>query len=59
MSYKRFDAEDIVVSAESVTTPVWSGNTTTLSTFFTSSTQVGGTSADYYYDIYQTVSTDT
>jgi len=59
MSYKRFDAEDIVVSAESVTTPVWSGNTTTLSTFFTSSTQVGGTSADYYYDIYQTASTDT
>ena len=48
MSYKRFDTEDIVVSAESVTTPVWSGNTTTLSTFFTSSTQVGGTSADYY-----------
>ena len=59
MSYKRFDEQDIVVSAESVTTPVWSGNTTTLSTFFTSSTQVGGTSADYYYDIYQTASTDT
>lgn len=59
MSYKRFEGEDIVVSAESVTTPVWSGNATTLSTFFTSSTQVGGTSADYYYDIYQTASTDT
>ena len=59
MSYKRFDEQDIVVSAESVTTPVWSGNTTTLSTFFTSSAQVGGTSADYYYDIYQTASTDT
>jgi hypothetical protein len=59
MSYKRFDAEDVVVSAESVTTPVWSGQNTTLNTFFTSSTQVGGTSADYYYDIYQTASTDT
>ncbi len=54
MSYKRFDEQDIVVSAESVTAPVWSGDVTTLTTFFTSSTQIGGTSADYYYDIYQT-----
>ena len=36
MSYKRFDEQDVVVSAESVTTPVWSGNITTLNTFFTS-----------------------
>ena len=54
MSYKRFDTEDVVVSAESVTSPVWTGDVTTLNTFFTSSTQIGGTSADYYYDIYQT-----
>ena len=46
-----------MVSAESVTAPVWSGDVTTLQTFFTSSTQIGGTSADYYYDIYQTAST--
>lgn len=57
MSYKRFDLEDVVVSAESVTAPVWSGDETTLTSFFTSSTQIGGTSADYYYDIYQTAST--
>lgn len=56
MSYKRFDQEDVVVSAESVTAPVWSGDATTLTSFFTSSTQIGGTSADYYYDIYQTAS---
>ena len=56
MSYKRFDEQDVVVSAESVTAPVWSGDSTTLTTFFTSSTQIGGTSADYYYDIYQTAS---
>lgn len=54
MSYKRFDLEDIVVSAESVTTPLWSGDKTILTGFHTSSTQVGGTSADYYYDVYQT-----
>jgi hypothetical protein len=57
MSFKRFDLEDIVVSAESVTTPLWSGDSTTLTTFFTSSTQIGGTSADYYYDVYQAEAT--
>ena len=56
MSFKRFDQEDVVVSAESITTPIWSGDVTTLSTFFTSSTQTGGTSGNYYYDVYQTAS---
>lgn len=56
MSYKRFDLEDVVVSAESVTAPVWSNDVVTLTSFFTSSTQIGGTSADYYYDVYQTAS---
>lgn len=54
MSFKRFDAEDVVVSAESISTPVWTGNKTTLTGFYTSSTQVGGASGDYYYNIYQT-----
>lgn len=54
MSYKRFDQEDVVVSAESITSPVWTGGATNLTTFFTSSTQTGGTSADYYYNIYNT-----
>ena len=54
MSFKRFDQEDVVVSAESISTPVWSGNTTTLTGFYTSSTQVGGASGDHYYNIYQT-----
>jgi len=54
MSYKRFDQEDVVVSAESITSPVWTGDKTTLNTFFTSSTQTGGTTGDYYYNIYNT-----
>ncbi len=54
MSFKRFDQEDIVVSAESITSPVWTGDLVTLTSFHTSSTQVGGNSGDYYYDIYQT-----
>ena len=59
MSYKRFDQDDIVISAESITSPIWSGDKTTLGSFYTSSTQTGGTSGDYYYDIYQTQSTAT
>ena len=52
MSYKRFDQEDVVVSAESITSPIWSGDKVTLNTFYTSSTQIGGTTADFYYNIY-------
>jgi hypothetical protein len=54
MSYKRFDPEDVVVSAESITSPIWTGDSTALSTFFTSSTQIGGTTGDYYYNVYNT-----
>lgn len=57
MSFKRFDAEDVVVSAESVASPVWSGDVVTLQTFFTSSTQVSSTSGQYYYNVFQTGST--
>lgn len=53
MSFKRLDPEDISISAESVTAPVWTGNLTTLTTFFTSSTQANGTSGDFYLDVYQ------
>ena len=56
MSFKRFYTEDVVVGAESITSPIWSGDSTTLTTFFTSSTQTGGASGDYYYDIFQTAS---
>ena len=59
MSYKRFDTEDVVVSAESITSPIWSNDSITLSSFYTSSTQIGGTTADYYYNIYNTASSET
>jgi len=44
MSYKRFDEEDVVVSAESITSPIWTGDQVTLSSFHTSSTQIGNNS---------------
>jgi len=59
MSFKRFDTEDIVVSAESVTAPLWSNNVINLTAFYTSSTQISSTSGDYYYNVYQTSSTNT
>jgi len=59
MSFKRFDPQDIVISAESVTAPVWSNSVIELATFFTSSAQVAGASGQYYYNVYQTASDDT
>ena len=52
MSFKRFDNEDVVVSADSITSTVWSTDTYGLTSFHTSSTQVAGTSGDYYLDVY-------
>ncbi len=57
MSFKRFEADDLVVSAEPVSAPVWSTGTPILTTFFTSSTQPSTTSGNYYLDVYQTGST--
>lgn len=54
MSFKAFDPEDIVVSTEAITTPVWSDNVGTLSTFFTSSTQESSTLGSYFLEVYQT-----
>lgn len=58
MSFKRLDPEDITISAESVVAPAWSGQQSTLTSFYTSS-QVDLTSGLYYYDIYQTSSNAT
>lgn len=58
MSFKRFDSEDIVISADSITSPAWSNNVVTLSEFHTSEDQLGRTSGDYYWNIYQTAWTD-
>jgi len=52
MAYKRLDPEDFVVSAYSITAPAWTNNTPTLTTFFTSSTQEGSPSGQYYLNVY-------
>lgn len=59
MSFKRFDAEDLVISSEAVSAPVWSTGEPILTTFFTSSTQPNLESGKFYYDVYHTSSTST
>tara|TARA_B110000037_G_scaffold170873_1_gene193871 strand:+ start:2379 stop:3431 length:1053 start_codon:yes stop_codon:yes gene_type:complete len=56
MSFKRLDPEDFVVSADSISSTVWTGNEPILTTFFTSSTQENGPSGDYYLDVFNTES---
>ena len=53
MSFKRFDIEDIAISADAITAPVWSTGDKTLSTFFTSSAQYTSNN-EYYIDVYNT-----
>jgi hypothetical protein len=58
MGFKRFDPEDFVISANTVTSTVWSNNAVSLNTFFTSSVQTEGSSGPYYLNIYQTASSE-
>lgn len=53
--YKRFgEFDQITGKVEVVTTGLWSGDTGSLSTFFTSSTQVSQASSNYYLNVYNT-----
>lgn len=58
MGFKRFDPEDLVISNDAITATVWSNNTPTLTEFYTSSIQVVSNNAEFYYNVYQTASTD-
>lgn len=57
MSFKRFTPEDFLVSADSITSPCWSNNVPTLSSFYSSSTQNASSQGDYVLAVYNTVST--
>ena len=52
MSYKNLDTEDFLVSVDSITSTVWSDETVTLTTFFTSS--AASTNDPYYINVYKT-----
>jgi hypothetical protein len=57
MSFKKFDNQDVIVSADSISSTVWSTGAYELTTFFTSSTQEAATSGDYYLDVFDTATT--
>jgi hypothetical protein len=58
MAFKRFDPEDFVVSSDSITSTLFSNGSPTLTSFFTSSTQVASSAGNYYLSIYNTSSSD-
>jgi hypothetical protein len=53
MGFKRLDPEDFLVSADSVSSTVWSGNNPELNEFYYSQTQYQKT-GEYYLSLYQT-----
>lgn len=53
MSFKRFEAEDLVISSDAVAAPLWSTNSPVLTEFYTSSQQPSSTSGQFYYNIYE------
>ena len=57
MGFKRFDPEDFLVSADAVSSTVWSGNNPELTAFYYSTAQFQ-TAGDYYLSVYQTASND-
>jgi hypothetical protein len=52
MSFKRLDPEDFTFDTDSVVSNIWSTNTSSLISFYTSSTQVNSDSGLYYIDVY-------
>ena len=58
--YKKFGAIDKVTNrTQVVTSGIWSGDTGSLYSFYTSSNQLNGDSGDYYLDIYNDVTSST
>ena len=58
MSFKRLEADDFVISNDSITSTCWSDQVPSLTTFFTNSVQEASSAGTYYLSIYNTSSTD-
>jgi hypothetical protein len=52
MSFVKFQSDDSVVSMQTLVSPMWSNNATTLSVFYTSSTQESSTPGKFYTEVY-------
>jgi len=58
MAFNRLAPEDFVVSADSITAPLWTAGAPTLTKFYSSSVQEAESSGLFYLNVYQTSSTD-
>ena len=58
MSFTAFQPEDSVISSDASIAPMWSRDVTTLTTFYSSSTQESSAPGKFYLDVYQTASSD-
>ena len=56
MSFKQLGVNDKVLSTDSITGTVWSGNNTTLTTYFTNSVQTVSNTGQFYTHVYNTQS---
>jgi len=57
MSFNRLDASDFVVSTDAISSTLWSNNSPSLTSIFTSSAQVGGSSGNFYINAYDSATT--
>lgn len=57
MSFVRLTPDDFVVSSDAISSTCWTTGNPTLTSFFTSSTQVNGSSGDYYINVFDTLTT--
>ena len=58
MSFKRLETSDFVISADSISSTLWSTQTSTLNAFYTNSVQEARPSGRYYLNVYQTASSE-
>jgi hypothetical protein len=58
MSFTRLTNDDFVVSADSISSTLWTNGSPSLQTAFTSSTQTAGSTGDFYINVYQTAATE-
>ena len=58
MSFNRLEADDFVVSADSITAGLWTNSQVpAITTFFSSSTQAAGNSGNYYLNVFSNAAT--
>ena len=51
-TFSPLEGQDLLISTENVTSTVWENNQPTLTSFFTSSVQVGSATGQFYYNVY-------